>query len=105
MRKELIIVFGPTERVEVPLPAGEPLGAPDAGRRWLDDAFIAHDCEPLRASGKVLIADKLLALADTVGPRRFADDAPWALDFARAALAALARPLVRVDLSEGVVTC
>src|SRR5256885_13859435 len=31
----------------------------DEGRHWLDQQFISMDCEPLRASGKVLLADKL----------------------------------------------
>ena len=35
----------------------------DEGRRWLDDQFIALDCEPLRPSGKVLLADKVLVVA------------------------------------------
>ena len=38
-----------------------------AGRRWLDDQFTALDCEPLRASGKVLLADKVLTVAQAAG--------------------------------------
>jgi len=104
MRQEVIVQFGPDQRHTVALPAGEALMAPDQARRWLDDAFVAHDCEPLRASGKVLIADKVLVLAGTVGERRFADDAAWALDFARATLGALARPVVRVDVAGGALS-
>ena len=37
------------------------------GRRWLDDQFTALDCEPLRASGKVLLADKVLTVAQAAG--------------------------------------
>ena len=65
---------------------------------------MANDCEPLRASGKVLIADKVLVLATTVGERRFADDPAWALAYTRATLGALARPVVRVDVAGGAVS-
>ena len=104
MRQEVIVHFGPGGRFELVLPAGETLPAPDEGRRWLDEQFVANDCEPLRASGKVLIADKVLVLATTVGERRFADDAAWAQAYARATLGALARPVVRVDVAGGAVS-
>jgi hypothetical protein len=104
MRQEVIVDFGPGGRFELALPTGEALPAPDEGRRWLDEQFVAHDCEPLRASGKVLIADKVLVLATTVGERRFADDAVWAQAYARATLGALARPVVRVDVAGGAVS-
>ena len=52
----------------------------------------------------MLIADKVLVLANTVGERRFADDAAWAQACARATLGALARPVVRVDVAGGAVS-
>ncbi len=104
MRHELIVTFGPASRFEVALPAGTALPAPEVGRRWLDEQFTANDCEPLRASGKVLTADKVLALAAAVGARRFADDADWAQAFALATLGALARPIVRVDVEGGALS-
>ena len=102
MRQEVIVQFGPDQRHAVALHADEP--PPEEARRWLDQEFIANDCEPLRASGKVLTADKVLVLAGTVGDRRFIDDPGWATAFARATLGALARPTVRVDVAGGAVT-
>lgn len=104
MRQEVIVQFGPDQRQAIALHADETPLAPDAARRWLDQEFVANDCEPLRASGKVLIADKVLALAATVGARRFVDDPAWASAYARATLAALARPVVRVDVEGGAVS-
>ena len=104
MRQEVIVQFGPGGRFELALPAGEALLAPEEVRHWLDAQFVANDCEPLRASGKVLIADKVLVLASTVGERRFADDAAWAQASARATLGALARPVVRVDVAGGAAS-
>jgi len=70
----------------------------EAARVWLDEQFTALDCEPLRASGKVLTADKVLVVAQAAGARLLGD-AAWGGEFARATSAALAKPVVTVDLS------
>ena len=54
MRKEVIVSFAPGREVEIALHADTPAMAVDDARRWLDEQFVANDCEPLRASGKVL---------------------------------------------------
>ena len=86
------------------LAAGSPDLAADEARRWLDDEFAANHCKPLRASAKVLIADKEWALVGTVGPDRFAGDVTWAGRSAQATLAALGRAVVRLDLEAGAIS-
>lgn len=103
MRQAVIVHFDTHTVQEVDLPAHTSPLAADAARRWLDDAFVAHDCEPLRPTGKVLIADKVVALAEAVGPSRLAQDADWAQAFARAVLGALGRPVARIDVPAGRV--
>lgn len=103
-RQDVTVVYGPGDEVEILVPTGTPIGAHDEGRRWLDQAFQANQCEPLRASGKVLTADKLLAIADTVGRARFEADAAFRDGYARAALAAMGKPVVRVDVAAGAVS-
>lgn len=98
MRPTLIIRYTPTSSQEIGLHADEPVMDSFDARRWLDEQFVAQECEPLRSTGKVLTADKVMALAQTVPASKFTDDAEWAYAFARAVLAALARPLVTVDL-------
>ncbi len=68
---------------------------------WLDEQFVALECEPIRATGKVLIADKVVAVAQGAGQDRFAasEHATWAQAYARAVSAALAKPVVRVDVA------
>lgn len=97
MRQAVFVRFDPRHEFEITVHADDAL-APDQGRRWLDDQFVANDCEPLRISGKVLTADKVLALADSVGPDRFAADAAFRDAFARAVVAALGQAVVRVDV-------
>jgi hypothetical protein len=104
MRQEVLVRFDARTEFELPVPAGAAPMAADAARRWLDEQFVANDCEPLRASGKVLTADKVLALADGVGPQRFADDAAFREAFARAVVAALGQAVVRVDVEARALT-
>lgn len=96
MRSEVKVVFGPDLEFNLVVDAAEVLSF-DAARRWLDEQFVKYGCEPLRGSGKVLIADKILAVAAALGPEAFAD-AAVSLDYARAASGALSKALVRVDI-------
>jgi hypothetical protein len=75
----------------------------DVARAWLDAQFTALDCEPLRASGKVLTADKVLRVTQAAGPALFADE-KWVGDYVQAVHAALARPMIRVDVPAMAVT-
>lgn len=70
--------------------------ANDAARRWLDEQFVALECEPLRASGKLLLADKVVAVAREAGVQHFSD-AAWGAAFADAACAALGKKSLHVD--------
>ena len=97
MRSEVNVRFAPDEEFEIPLGPDDTMAA-DLARRWLDDQFVANDCEPLRASGKVLTADKLIAIAAAVGPQRFAADETFRRRYALAAAAALGKTVVRIDV-------
>jgi hypothetical protein len=97
------LVF-PGEDFTISLPPTDPAWAIEDARRWLDRQFVDRDCEPLRASGKVLTADKLLAIAAAIGSPGFAADEALRLDFARAATAASGRPQVDIDVEAGNVT-
>lgn len=102
MSSELIVRFNPQQEWRIDLSRLEPMGMEEA-RRWLDDQFTAMECEPLRASGKVLLADKVLVVAQAAGLARL-EDPEWSLNFARAAAAALSKKVVRVDLPAMAVT-
>ncbi len=96
MRSEVVIQWDAKQQFRVPLD-GVAAMANDEARRWLDTEFIALECEPLRASGKLLTADRVVCVAQAAGPERLADTA-WARDFARAASAALGQAVVRIDV-------
>jgi hypothetical protein len=98
MRSEVTVTFKNQLPVRIELHDGlEPLTA-EAARRWLDEQFTQMGCEPLRPTGKLLTADKVVVVAEAAGPAKFAD-APWAQDFAQAATTALGRPVVNIDVT------
>lgn len=101
MRSEVnVIVEG--QSFSLGLEGKEPM-ANDAARRWLDEQFVALQCEPLRASGKVLLADKVVVIAREAGLKHFAD-AAWSAAFAVAASAALGKKILQVDADTLSVT-
>lgn len=96
MRSEVTITFEGTAPVRIDLDKTEPMPREDA-RAWLDRQFTELGCEPLRPTGKLLTADKVVVVAEGAGPAKFADDA-WAREFGRAASATLGKPVVHVDV-------
>jgi hypothetical protein len=103
MRSEVTVSFKNSPTVQMDLNEVQPLPH-DLARVWLDDQFAQMDCAPLRPTGKLLTADKILVVAQAAGPARFADPV-WAQAFARAASAALAKPVVHIDLAAMRLGC
>jgi hypothetical protein len=96
MRSEVSVTFRDSPPVRIDLHEVQPMPH-DEARKWLDEQFTQMGCEPLRATGKLLTADKVVVIAQAAGPAKFAE-AQWAQAFARAASAALAKPLVQIDV-------
>lgn len=68
--------------------------------RWLEDEFVRLGAEPLRASGKVLLADRLLSIAAAAGADAFETDPDWAARYAANASAATGQGFVTVDIEK-----
>ncbi|MDR2325738.1 MAG: hypothetical protein LBE51_10135 [Acidovorax sp.] len=96
MQHEVIINLPQGVELRVDLSHATPMEH-EAGRRWLDEQFTTLECEPLRPSGKVLLADKVLVVA-RAAQRQLQEDSAWRESYARAAAAVLARPVIRVDV-------
>ncbi|MFC4621773.1 hypothetical protein ACFO3A_06040 [Comamonas nitrativorans] len=102
MSSELIVRLNPQQEWRIDLSRLEPMGV-EAARQWLDVQFTTLECEPLRASGKVLLADKVLVVAQSAGPRLLGDE-DWRTTYARATHAILVKPLITVDVAAMAVT-
>ena len=102
MKRQINVVLGQGVQFSFQVPDGAPL-THDTARAWLDQQFAALGCEPLRAGGKVLTADKVLAVTRAAGAVLLGDP-KWSADYAAAVGAALGKPLVRVDVPTMVIT-
>ena len=97
MRNEVTVLFKGSPPVRIDLAEAQDMPM-DVARWWLDDQFTQMGCEPLRPTGKLLTADKVLVVAQAAGATRFAE-VKWANEFARAASTALGKSLIAVDVA------
>ena len=105
MRSQVTVTWGEPATYRIDLEEVQPMPH-DAARHWLDEQFTTLGCEPIRPTGKVLTADKVLCVAEAAGESRFRDvqHRTWATAFARAASAALAKPVVSIDVPRQSLT-
>ena len=96
MQHEVIIKLPSGHELHVDVSHDDPMSA-DTARHWLDEQFVALECEPLRPTGKLLLADKVLVVA-RAAQNHLQKDAAWRETYARAVSSALGRPVVRVDI-------
>jgi hypothetical protein len=97
MRSEVSITFKGSSPVRIDLNEVQPMPG-DVARLWLDDQFTQMACEPLRPTGKLLIAAKVVVVAKAARLARFAKP-KWAKEFARASSAALGKPVIHIDVA------
>ena len=102
MRSEVIVQLEAGQEFRINLDGLTPMPR-DEARQWLDRQFVDLECEPLRPTGKLLSADRVVCVAQGAGPQRLQDPA-WANEFARAAVATLGRSTLRVDVPQLAVT-
>ena len=95
MRSQVSVTFKNTPPVRIEIAPEQALDR-EAARQWLDTQFTEMECEPLRATGKLLTADRVVVVAQAAGPAKFADPA-WALAFAQSASAVLGKQVINVD--------
>ena len=100
MRGIVTVSFARGREYELRITAGDkPLPTAQEGELWLSQQFEELGCTPRSMVGKVLALDRVLEVARDAGEKRFASDIAWAEAYARAVLATLERPSVRVDVA------
>lgn len=102
MQRQISVVLDKGQEFSFHVPDDAPL-APDVARAWLDGQFVALECEPLRASGKVLTADKVLVVTQAASSAMF-EDPNWSAEYVKAVSAALGKPMIRVDVPAMAIT-
>ncbi len=70
MRSQVAVTWSDSRTYRIDLEEVQPMPHEQA-RVWLDQQFTELDCEPIRQSGKVLTADKVLLVAQAAGQALF----------------------------------
>ena len=104
MNAQVSIRFGPDQTIEISVPFASDATAQARAREWLDRTYEQFGCEPIRPSGKVLLLDKILGIADAAGEKHFQRDPEWGKSFAQAVSSALDRTGVQVDVEGRTVS-
>lgn len=102
MQKRIMVLLDKGVEFSFHVPDGAPM-AHDMARAWLDEQFTTLDCEPLRASGKVLTADKILVVTQAAGAALLEKE-EWAAKYVAAVSAALGKPMIRIDVPSMAIT-
>lgn len=98
MRSVVTVIFNTRQSVELAVDVESGGAASAAARDWFETTWLRLGCEPLRASGKVLLLDKILGVADALGYAELSRNSEAALEFSTQAAMALEKSRVTVDL-------
>lgn len=98
MRSIVTIIFNERQRLEYIVDVDQSPEVQTMAMEWLEATWTRLECEPLRHSGKVLILDKVLGVADSLGYHTFVENEDRAQEFAEQTAAALGRPAINIDL-------
>ena len=98
MRCEITYLFNPRDSLEVIVDVEQDDMALHAARKWMDETWEKMGCEPIRPSGKVLLLDKILGIAEAYGYEALSNNAVARDTFARQIAHVLGKPHVTVDL-------
>ncbi|APX78011.1 hypothetical protein QEP16_00710 [Achromobacter insolitus] len=98
MRSDITIVFDSRRSLDLSASVEPSPQRQSDARDWFDSAWETLGCEPLRPSGKVLLLDKVLGVADALGYETLSSDEKEAREFAEHLALALERPRITVDL-------
>lgn len=104
MNAQVIIRFRPDVTIEFNVPYTSDATAQARARDWLDRTYAEFGCEPIRPTGKVLLLDKILGIADAAGEKRFQQESEWGRLYAQAVSSALDRTGVHVDVEGRTVS-
>ncbi|OWT74391.1 MULTISPECIES: hypothetical protein [unclassified Achromobacter] len=98
MRCDLTLIFTPRQSLDLTVQVEPTPALATEAREWFEQTWTALGCEPLRPSGKVLLLDKIMGVADALGYAVLSSDQSRAGEYARQTALALGKPRITVDL-------
>lgn len=104
MKHQVTFIFSPDQRLEYTLNDLDLSEASiEAAQQWLYAKWEELECEPFRPSGKVLLLDRILGIAQEVGYHELNDHPALAENFAKHIAIALDSAHVTVDMPALIV--
>lgn len=103
MRNIVNVIFSPSRSIEIVVDGTSQSNSAQA-IDWIENLWGELGCEPLRASGKVLLLDKIIGVADAIGYKQLQSNQDKANEFASYVAQALEKPTVNIDLIEQTIT-
>jgi hypothetical protein len=104
MNAQVSIRFGPDLTIEFSVPFASDAAAQVRAREWLERTYDEFGCVPTRPTGKVLLLDRILGIADAAGEKHFQRNPEWGNLYAQAVSSALDRIAVQVNVEERTVS-
>lgn len=99
VEQQVSVVLKSGERFDFPLAADQLAGIdPVAARHWIGEEFVKAGLEPPNPMGKMLLVDQILLLAANFKPADYHPATPAVHQFLCAALKAMGRPSLTIDL-------
>lgn len=98
MRGTVTVIFNPRQSLDIEADTQTGQESAQQARTWFEQQWEHLGCEPLRPSGKVLLLDKIIGVADAYGHGQLSGNPDLAAEFARNAMAAVDASRVTVDL-------
>lgn len=99
MHSKVTIIFNSSDKKEYETFIHNPsLQSQSDARNWLSEKWVELECEPIRQSGKVLLFDRILSIADALGFYWFDKHPEEAKEFAQQCTLALDSEVVVIDL-------
>lgn len=103
MRCVVTIRFGPEQTLELPVDVRTSALASMHARDWFEEYWVRLECEPARASGKVLLLDKILSVTEALGYAQLAGNESLSYELACQTALALEKPHITIDLLDQTV--
>lgn len=103
MRCVVTIVFDPEQKIELAVDVVTSSLAAMYAREWFEDSWIRLECEPTRASGKVLLLDKVLSVTEALGYPLLSQSTDHSHELATQTALALKKPVITIDLTDQTV--
>jgi hypothetical protein len=105
MHQTVIVSFGGGRQFEYKLAAEDLAGRPrEDARAWFDEQFAALECDIETPIGKVLLADRILAVAKYAGEKYFDEKPDWARQFSENAAVLMRHAVLKVDVAGNAVS-